>query len=170
MFGRGHIDHFGLDVADAKIFEELRRRLVEAGATDGTVTDFGITRNVWFEDPDGMGCETSGSHHGSAVRKGVVEDLIEALTGGHVTAVKIVLTSVLLALAVYQALLMAVGYGKLRLPFLASGPASVAHRAVGDAIVVLVLVVGAFCLGTTASKTASVTARPAPRVEPRCTS
>ena len=76
-----------------------------------------------------------------------MEDLIEALTGGHVTAVKIVLTSVLLALAVYQALLMAVGYGKLRLPFLASGPASVAHRAVGDAIVVLVLVVGAFCLG-----------------------
>ena len=57
MFARGHIDHFGLDVADAAVFEELRRRLVEAGASDGMVTDFGITRNVWFEDPDGMGCE-----------------------------------------------------------------------------------------------------------------
>lgn len=57
MFDRGHIDHFALNVADAAVFEELRRRLVEAGATDGTVTDFGVTRNVWFQDPDGMGCE-----------------------------------------------------------------------------------------------------------------
>lgn len=57
MFDRGHIDHYALNVADAEVFEELRRRLVAAGATDGTVTDFGITRNVWFEDPDGMGCE-----------------------------------------------------------------------------------------------------------------
>ena len=76
-----------------------------------------------------------------------MEDLVEAVTGGHVTAVKIVLTSVLLALAVYQAMLMAVGYGLVRLPFLSAASASVAHRAVGDAIVVLVLVVGAFCLG-----------------------
>jgi hypothetical protein len=76
-----------------------------------------------------------------------VEDLVEAVTGGHVTAVKLVLTSVLLALAVYQAMLMAVGYGLVRLPFLSAASASVAHRAVGDAIVVLVLVVGAFCLG-----------------------
>lgn len=57
MFQRGHIDHFGLDVDDEAVFQKLRGRLVEAGATDGTVTDFGITRNVWFEDPDGMGCE-----------------------------------------------------------------------------------------------------------------
>lgn len=76
-----------------------------------------------------------------------MEDLVEAVTGGHVTAVKLVLTSVLLALAVYQAMLMAVGYGLVRLPFLSAASASVAHRAVGDAIVVLVLVVGAFCLG-----------------------
>jgi hypothetical protein len=76
-----------------------------------------------------------------------VEDLVEAVTGGHMTAVKIVLTSVLLALAVYQAMLMAVGYGLVRLPFLSAASASVAHRAVGDTIVVLVLVVGAFCLG-----------------------
>lgn len=76
-----------------------------------------------------------------------MEDLIEVATAGHVTAVKIVLTSVMLALAAYQALLMAVGYGKVRPPFLAPMSASVAHRAVGDAIVVLVIVVGAFCLG-----------------------
>jgi hypothetical protein len=76
-----------------------------------------------------------------------VEDLIEAVTGGQATAVKIVLASVLLALAVYQAMLMAVGYGKVRLPFLTPVSASEAHRAVGDAILVLVLLVGAACLG-----------------------
>lgn len=76
-----------------------------------------------------------------------MDDLIEAVTGGHVTAVKIVLASAVLALGVYQAMLMAVGYGKLRPPFLAATSASVAHRVVGDAVVVLVLVVAAFCVG-----------------------
>ena len=57
MFARGHIDHFALNVEDEGVFEELRHRLVEAGVTDGTLTDFGVTRNVWFVDPDGMGCE-----------------------------------------------------------------------------------------------------------------
>lgn len=75
-----------------------------------------------------------------------LDDVIEAVTGGHVTAVKIVLTSVVLALAVYQVLLMAVGYGKVRPPFLSAASASVAHRTVGDTILVLVLVIGAACL------------------------
>ena len=57
MFERGHIDHFGMNVADADTFELLRARLVDAGVSDGTVHDFGVTRNVWFSDPDGMGCE-----------------------------------------------------------------------------------------------------------------
>jgi catechol 2,3-dioxygenase-like lactoylglutathione lyase family enzyme len=57
MFQRGHIDHFGMNVADVDTFELLRTRLVEAGVSDGTVHDFGVTRNVWFSDPDGMGCE-----------------------------------------------------------------------------------------------------------------
>lgn len=64
MFGRGHIDHIALDVADADVFEELRRRLVEHGASDGAVTDFGVTRNVWFEDPDGHGSEIALWAHG----------------------------------------------------------------------------------------------------------
>lgn len=75
-----------------------------------------------------------------------MEDLVGWLANGHVTAVKIVLTSVVTALAVYQALLMAVGYGRLRPPFLQAGPASAAHRAVGDAIVALVVLVGLACL------------------------
>lgn len=76
-----------------------------------------------------------------------MEDLVEAMAGGHVTAVKIVVTSALLALAVYQAMLMAVGYGKVRPAFFTAASASTAHRTVGDAIVVLVVLVGALCLG-----------------------
>lgn len=57
MFDRGHLDHVGLHVDTEETFQELRHRLVEAGASDGTITDFGITKNVWFVDPDGMGCE-----------------------------------------------------------------------------------------------------------------
>jgi hypothetical protein len=47
-----------------------------------------------------------------------VEDLLETVTRGNVDEVKIVLASVVAALAVYQLVLVAVGYGKLRLPFL----------------------------------------------------
>jgi catechol 2,3-dioxygenase-like lactoylglutathione lyase family enzyme len=57
MFERGHLDHVGLDVSDDATFELLRQRLVAHGATDGAVTDFGVSRNVWFEDPDGHGSE-----------------------------------------------------------------------------------------------------------------
>ncbi len=76
-----------------------------------------------------------------------MEDLIETLTRGNPTEVKVVLASVALALALYQLVLIAVGYGKLRPRFLAPGPASKAHRASGDAIVVLLVVVAAMCAG-----------------------
>ena len=75
-----------------------------------------------------------------------MEDLVESLTRGNVTEVKVLLASVALALGVYQLFLMAVGYGKLRLPFLASRPASRTHRAVGDTILVVVVVVSVMCL------------------------
>ncbi|MDX1746943.1 MAG: VOC family protein, partial [Halobacteriales archaeon] len=57
MFDRGHLDHFAIDVDDAETFQLLRARLVDAAASDGTITDFGAVRTVWFEDPDGMGAE-----------------------------------------------------------------------------------------------------------------
>jgi hypothetical protein len=75
-----------------------------------------------------------------------VEDLVDAFTRGNVAEGKVVLASVVSALAIYQVFLMAVGYGKLRLPFLASRPASATHRAVGDSVVVVTLVVAAMCL------------------------
>ena len=75
-----------------------------------------------------------------------MDDLVEQVTGGHVTEVKIVLTSVVAALAIYQVFLMAVVYGKLKLPFLHGRPASRAHRAIGDSIVAITIVVGWMCL------------------------
>lgn len=75
-----------------------------------------------------------------------MEDLVERLTRGNVTEVKVVLASVVLALACYQVFLMAVGYGKVKLPFLKPKPASFTHRATGDAIVVVTVVVGLMCL------------------------
>jgi hypothetical protein len=76
-----------------------------------------------------------------------VEDLIETLTRGNPTEVKVVVASVAFALAVYQLVLISIGYGKLRLPFLAARPASRTHRAVGDTIVVLLVVTAFMCVG-----------------------
>ena len=67
------------------------------------------------------------------------------LTRGRPEAVKTVLASVVLVLAAYQIALITVGYGKVRLPFLAGRSASRAHRASGDAIAVLIVLVAAGC-------------------------
>jgi hypothetical protein len=75
-----------------------------------------------------------------------MEDLIENLTDGNVTEVKVALASVVLALAVYQVVLAAVAYGKLRPRLLEGGLASWTHRASGDAIVVLTILVATACL------------------------
>ncbi len=58
-----------------------------------------------------------------------------------------VLASVVLALAAYQLVLIAVGYGKVRPSFLAPRAASAAHRASGDAIVVVLVCVAVMCVG-----------------------
>lgn len=75
-----------------------------------------------------------------------MEQLIDDLTRGNVTEVKVVLASVILALAVYQVLLAAVAYGRLRPPFLSGAVASWTHRASGDTILVLTLVVATMCV------------------------
>ena len=54
MFSHGPIDHIGLQAADRDAFVEIRRRLIEHGATDGFVTDFGRAHSVFFKDPDGL--------------------------------------------------------------------------------------------------------------------
>jgi hypothetical protein len=75
-----------------------------------------------------------------------VEEIVESITRGNVTEVKVILASVVAALAVYQLILISVGYGKLRPPFLGSAPASATHRFLGDAIAVMVVVVAIMCL------------------------
>jgi catechol 2,3-dioxygenase-like lactoylglutathione lyase family enzyme len=53
-FGRGRLDHIGLQAASLEAFALLRDRLVARGATDGFVTDFGPVLSVFFTDPDGL--------------------------------------------------------------------------------------------------------------------
>jgi catechol 2,3-dioxygenase-like lactoylglutathione lyase family enzyme len=54
MFGRGRIDHLGLQAASLDAFDEIRRRLIARGAADDFVTDFGPILSVFFRDPDGL--------------------------------------------------------------------------------------------------------------------
>ena len=54
MFGRGRIDHIGLEAASHEAFDEIRARLIACGSTDGFVTDFGGAISLFFRDPDGL--------------------------------------------------------------------------------------------------------------------
>jgi Family of unknown function (DUF6529) len=76
-----------------------------------------------------------------------LEQLIEDVTRGNVTEVKVMLASVVLGVAAYQVLLAAVIYGRLRPPFLTAGAAGWTHRASGDAILVLTVVIATMCIG-----------------------
>ena len=53
-WGRGRLDHFGLQAPSAESFETIRQRLIEHGASDGEVNGFGAVRSVFFRDPDGL--------------------------------------------------------------------------------------------------------------------
>jgi len=57
MFGRGRIDHLGLQAASIEAFDQIRNRLIARGASDQFVTDFGPVLSVFFRDPDGLECE-----------------------------------------------------------------------------------------------------------------
>lgn len=54
MFGRGRLDHLALQAASLDAFDEIRRRLMARGASDGFVTDFGPVLSLFFRDPDGL--------------------------------------------------------------------------------------------------------------------
>ena len=57
MFGRGRLDHLALHAASIDAFDAIRDRLVTAGASDGSVTDFGPVLSLFFRDPDGLEAE-----------------------------------------------------------------------------------------------------------------
>jgi hypothetical protein len=75
-----------------------------------------------------------------------VEDLVDSLTRGNVSQVKTVLASVVAVLSAYQVFLMTIGYGKVNVPFLKAKAASFTHRATGDVILVVTLLVAFMCL------------------------
>jgi hypothetical protein len=75
-----------------------------------------------------------------------MEDLVDTLTRGNPLEVKTVLASVAFALAAYQLVLAAVGFRWVRPSVPDAEPAFRAHRASGDAILVLLVIVGAMCL------------------------
>jgi catechol 2,3-dioxygenase-like lactoylglutathione lyase family enzyme len=54
MFGRGRLDHLGLQAASLEAFDQIRSRLMERGAADDFVTDFGPVLSLFFRDPDGL--------------------------------------------------------------------------------------------------------------------
>jgi Family of unknown function (DUF6529) len=68
------------------------------------------------------------------------------LLQGNPTEVKVVLAGVATALAIYQVVLAAIVYRKLRPRFLDSEPAAFTHRASGDTIAFLLIVVAIMCL------------------------
>jgi hypothetical protein len=54
MFTRGHLDHIALLAPSREAFARIRERLVERGASGGTVEDLGAMHALWYSDPDGM--------------------------------------------------------------------------------------------------------------------
>ena len=76
-----------------------------------------------------------------------MDNWVDELTRGNVSQVKTVLASIVAVLALYQVFLMAVGYGKLNLPFLKARAASMAHRSIGDSILLITALVALMCIG-----------------------
>jgi hypothetical protein len=54
MGGRGRIDHFGLQAALPEALATIGQRLIDHGASDGTINDFGPVHSIFFGDPDGL--------------------------------------------------------------------------------------------------------------------
>jgi hypothetical protein len=75
-----------------------------------------------------------------------MRDVFVDLTRGNVAEVKVMLAAIIGLLAIYQVVLMTVGWGRVRVSFLSQAAASGAHRAIGDTIVFLTIFVSAACL------------------------
>ena len=55
--GRGAIDHYALAVASLDVLQDMRERLVSAGAEIGEIQQLGAEWSLFFRDPDGMELE-----------------------------------------------------------------------------------------------------------------
>jgi Family of unknown function (DUF6529) len=75
-----------------------------------------------------------------------MEDFFVDLTRGNLAEVKVMLAAVVGVLAVYQTLLMVVGWGRVSVGFLSQAAASRAHLVLGGTIVFVTLFVSLACL------------------------
>ena len=55
--GRGAIDHYAVAVASLDVLQDMRQRLVSAGAEIGEIQQLGAEWSLFFRDPDGMELE-----------------------------------------------------------------------------------------------------------------
>ena len=55
--GRGAIDHFGISVDSLGALEQVKQRLVDAGADIGEIQRLGTEWSLFFRDVDGMELE-----------------------------------------------------------------------------------------------------------------
>ena len=76
-----------------------------------------------------------------------MDDWVDELTRGNVSQVKTVLATIVVVLAFYQVFLMAIGYGKVNVPWLKGKAASMAHRSIGDSILLITVLVALMCIG-----------------------
>lgn len=64
--GRGAIDHFALAVDSRATLEQVRERLIAAGAQEvGEIQRLGAEWSLFFRDPDGMELEVCASADGA---------------------------------------------------------------------------------------------------------
>jgi len=55
--GRGAIDHFGISVDSVATLEQVKQRLIDAGADIGEIQRLGTEWSLFFRDVDGMELE-----------------------------------------------------------------------------------------------------------------
>jgi catechol 2,3-dioxygenase-like lactoylglutathione lyase family enzyme len=55
--GRGPVDHYGIAVPSREVLEQVKDRLVAAGAEIGEIQQLGGEWSLFFRDPDGMELE-----------------------------------------------------------------------------------------------------------------
>lgn len=61
--GRGAIDHFGIGVGSLAELEQVKDRLIAAGADIGEIQDLGGEWSLFFRDIDGMELEVCAPMH-----------------------------------------------------------------------------------------------------------
>ena len=70
--GQIGLNHFAFKVESYKVLQDAHERLIDAGATIDHIVDHGMTRSVYFLDPDGIEMELFCDTFGGESRSGAV--------------------------------------------------------------------------------------------------